>query len=64
MAPQENAYELGSEGEKSPEPEQEKKEKRGEIERTQKDDSSPFQVGVTVKFKRKDDKWEIVSKIF
>ena len=56
VAPQENAYELGSEGEKSPEQEQEKKEKRDEIEKTQKEYSSPFQVDVTVKFKRKEDK--------
>ena len=53
-----------SEGKKSREQVQEKKEKRDEIEKTQKDNSSPFQVDVTVKFKRKDDKWEIVSKIF
>jgi len=45
-----------SEGKKSREQVQEKKEKRDEIEKTQKEYSSPFQVDVTVKFKRKEDK--------
>jgi len=45
-----------SEGEKNREQVQEKKEKRDEIEKTQKEYSSPFQVDVTVKFKRKEDK--------